>query len=68
MQDHHTHMLISIFPRNAVSQVLGFIKGKIAIHIPRGFFGRRKNFTLAGFWAICYHGTTVGKNEEASRK
>jgi putative transposase len=48
--------------------MLGFIKRKGAIHMTRGFFGRRKNFTLAGFWAICYHVSTIGKNEEAIRK
>ena len=29
----HVHMLISIPPKYAVSQVIGFIKGKSAIHV-----------------------------------
>ena len=33
----HVHMLISIPPKYAVSQVVGFIKGKSAIHIARNF-------------------------------
>jgi len=45
----HAHMLISIPPKYAVSQVVGFIKGKSAIHIAREFFGRRKNFTGRNF-------------------
>jgi len=32
----HVHMLISIPPKYAVSQVVGYIKGKSAIHIVRG--------------------------------
>ena len=64
----HAHMLISIPPKYAVSQVVGFIKGKSAIHIAREFFGRRKNFTEEEFWARGYHVSTVGKNEEAIRK
>jgi hypothetical protein len=31
----HVHMLISIPPKHAVSQVIGFIKGKSAIHLAR---------------------------------
>jgi REP element-mobilizing transposase RayT len=33
----HVHMLISIPPKHAVSQVIGFIKGKSAIHLGRGY-------------------------------
>ena len=36
----HVHMLISIPPKHAVSQVIGFIKGKSAIHLAR-VYGRR---------------------------
>ena len=31
----HVHMLIAIPPKYAVSQVVGFIKGKSAIHLAR---------------------------------
>ena len=41
----HVHMLISIPPKYAVSQVLGYIKGKSAIHIARTYTGRQQNFT-----------------------
>ena len=64
----HAHMLISIPPKYAVSQVVGFIKGKSAIHIAREFFGRRRNFTGQEFWARGYHVSTVGRNEEAIRR
>ena len=64
----HAYMLISIPPKYAVSQVVGFIKGKSAIHIARDFFGRRKNFTGEEFWERGYHVSTVGKNEDAIRK
>jgi putative transposase len=47
----HVDMLISIPPKYAVSQVVGFIKGKSAIHIAREYFGRKKNFTGQHFWA-----------------
>ena len=68
LMSDHAHMLISIPPKYAVSQVVGFIKGKSAIHIAREFFGRRKSFTGQEFWARGYHVSTVGRNEEGSRK
>ena len=37
----HVHMMISIPPKYAVSQIVGFIKGKSAIHIARTHLGRR---------------------------
>jgi putative transposase len=33
----HVHMMISIPPKYAVSQVIGFIKGKSAIHLARAY-------------------------------
>jgi putative transposase len=47
----HVHMLISIPPKYGVAQVVGYIKGKSAIHIARSFLGRKKNFTGQHFWA-----------------
>lgn len=64
----HAHILISIPLKYAVSQVVGFIKGKSAIHIAREYFGRKKNFTGQHFWARGYHVSTVGRDEEAIRK
>ena len=54
LRPDHVHMLISIPPKYAVSQVVGFIKGKSAIHIARTFTGHRKNFT--GQRLLCFHG------------
>jgi len=64
----HVHMLISIPPKYAVAQIVGYIKGKSAINIARNFVGRRKNFTGQHFWARGYHVSTVGRDEEAIRK
>ena len=64
----HAHMLVSIPPKYAVSQVVGLIKGKIAIQIAREYFGRKKNFTGQHFWARGFHVSTVGKDEESIRE
>jgi Transposase IS200 like len=41
----HVHMCISIPPKYAVSNVVGYMKGKSAITIARKFGGRQRNFT-----------------------
>ena len=67
LKPDHVHMLISIPPKYAVSQVVGFIKGKSAIHIARTYLGRRQNFTGQQFWARGYYVSTVGRDEATIR-
>lgn len=64
----HVHMLISIPPKYAVSQVMGFLKGKSAIHIARNFGGRKRNFTGEHFWARGFYVSTVGRDEGTIRR
>ena len=63
----HVHILIAIPPKYSVAQVVGYIKGKSAIHIARTYMGRRRNFTGQKFWARGYHVSTVGRDEAAIR-
>jgi len=53
----HVHMLISIPPKYAVSQVIGYTKGKSAIQIARTYGERKRNFV-----------STVGRVEEMIRE
>ena len=62
LKSDHVHMLISIPPKYAVAQVIGFIKGKSAIWIAR-VFGRQRNFTGQNFWARGYCVSTAGMDE-----
>jgi putative transposase len=64
----HVHMMISIPPKYSVAQVMGYIKGKTAIHIARVYAGRRKSFVGQQFWARGYWVSTVGRDEEAVRR
>ncbi len=64
----HVHMMIAIPPKHSVSQVVGYIKGKSAIHIARQFGGQRRNFTGQHFWARGYFVSTVGRDEEVIRQ
>ena len=68
LQADHVHMLLSIPPKYAVSQVVGYSKGKSAIHIARTYSGRRQNFVGEHFWARGYFVSTVGRDEEAVRR
>lgn len=64
----HVHMMISIPPKYAVSQVVGYIKGKSAISIARTFGERKRNFVGASFWARGYFVSTVGRDEAVIRE
>ncbi len=64
----HVHMLISIPPKYAVAQVVGFLKGKSAIHIARTYGGQKKNFTGQNFWARGYYVSTAGRDEDSVRE
>jgi putative transposase len=61
-------MLIEIPPKYAVSNVVGYIKGKSAIAIARTYMGKRKNFTGVNFWARGYFVSTVGRDEETIKQ
>ena len=64
----HVHMMISIPPKYAVSQVVGYIKGKSAIHIARAHAGHKRNFVGQHFWARGYFASTVGRDEKVIRE
>jgi putative transposase len=68
MVQDHVHMLIQIPPKYAVSEVVGYIKGKSAIAVARQFSGRKNNFDGESFWARGYTVSTVGFEEEQIRK
>ncbi len=53
-------MLISVPPKHAISDVIGYIKGKSAIAVARKFGGKERNFNGEKFWARGYAVSTVG--------
>ena len=68
LRPDHVHMLISIPPKYAVSQVVGYLKGKSAIYIARTFGGKVRNFVGEQFWARGYFVSTVGRDEQVIRQ
>ena len=68
LQPDHVHMKISIPPKYSVSQVIGYIKGKSAIHVARVYGERKRNFVGQYFWARGYFVSTVGRDETLIRQ
>ena len=63
----HVHMMIAIPPKYAVCNVVGYIKGKSAIHLARVYGERKRNFAGQSFWARGYFVSTVGRDEAVIR-
>jgi putative transposase len=61
-------MMIAIPPKYAVSQVVGFLKGKSAIHLARVYEEKKRNFVGQHFWARGYYVSTVGRDETVIRE
>ena len=69
VQPDHVHIMISIPPKISVSEFMGILKGKSAIHL---FKTRRrlkeKPYWGNHFWARGYFVTTVGIDEDVIRR
>jgi putative transposase len=68
LQPDHVHMLLAIPPKYAVAQVVGYLKGKSAMHSARTYGSRPRNFLGEHFWARGYFVSTVGRDEETVRR
>ena len=68
LMSDHVHMMIAIPPKYAVSQVVGYIKGKSAIHLARVYAERKRNFVGQHYWARGYYVSTVGRDEALIRE
>jgi putative transposase len=56
----HVHMCMTIPPKYAVSEVVGYLKGKSAIAVARQFGEKQRNFNGERLWARGYAVSTVG--------
>jgi len=68
LRPDHVHMLLSIPPKYAVAAIVGYLKGKSAIHIARTYRGKERSFTGENFWARGYFVSTVGADERTVRE
>lgn len=65
IQSDHVHLLLSIPPKHSVSEIMGILKGKSAIHIFKTKKHlKEKPYWGNHFWARGYFVSTVGLDED----
>jgi putative transposase len=64
VQPDHVHLVVSIPPKYAVSQFMGFLKGKLALRLFDRFPQLRKRYWGQHVWSRGYCVSTVGLDEE----
>ena len=60
----HVHMVLSVPPKFSIAMIVGYLKGKSAIHIHRKLQGVKRGFTGKHFWSRSYCVSTVGLDED----
>ena len=58
----HVHMLVRILPKYAVSQIVGYLKGKSSLMIFDRHANLKYKYGNRHFWCRGYYVDTVGKN------
>ena len=64
----HVHLLLSIPPRIAVSDFMGYLKGKSALMMFDKHANLKYKFVNRHFWSEGYYVSTVGLNEATIKK
>jgi len=64
----HIHMLVEIPPKYAVSDTLGYLKGKSSLEIFDRFANLKYKYGNRHFWCRGYYVDTVGRNKEKIAK
>ncbi len=68
VQADHVHMVMVIPPKYAVSEVMGYLKGKTAIRLFQRYKRLGKQYWGRHLWSRGYCVSTVGLDEEKIRK
>ena len=68
VQADHVHLVLSIPPKYAVSSIMGYVKGKLAIRVFNRYEQLRKRYWGGHLWSRGYCVSTVGLDEEKIRK
>ena len=64
----HVHLVISLAPKYAVSEFMGYLKGKIALRLFQQYESLGRRNWGCHLWARGYCVSTVGLDEEKVRK
>jgi len=69
VQEDHIHFLVSVPPKVSMSNLLGILKGKLAIKLFKSYPNlKKKPYWGNHFWARGYFVSTVGLGEDMIRK
>ena len=68
IQPDHIHLILSIPPKYSVSEMMGYLKGKIAIRLFEQQQDLTKQYWRKHLWARGYCVSTVGLDEEKIKK
>ncbi len=68
VQADHVHLVLSIPPKYAVSKIMGYVKGKLAIRVFNRYERLKKRYWGGHLWSRGYCVSTVGIDEEKIRK
>lgn len=68
VQSDHIHLVLWIPPKYAVSQVMGYLKGKLAIRLLQRYERLGKQFWGRHIWGRGYCVSTVGIDEQRIRE
>ncbi len=68
VQSDHIHLIVWIPPKYAVSEVMGYLKGKLAIRIFQRYERLGKQFWGRHLWGRGYCVSTVGIDERRIRE
>ena len=68
IQPDHVHLVLSIAPKYAVSEFMGYLKGKLAIRLFQQYEQLGKRFWGRHLWATGYCVSTIGLDEDKIRK
>lgn len=68
VQADHVHLVMSIPPKYAVSNIMGHLKGKLAIRVFNRYARLRQRYWGGHLWSRGYCVSTVGLDEDKIRK
>lgn len=68
IQEDHVHLVLWIPPKYTVSEIMGFLKGKLAIRVFERFPALGRRYWGRHLWSRGYCVSTVGVDEEMIRQ
>jgi putative transposase len=67
VREDHSHLLVWVPPKYAVSAIMGFLKGKLSLKLFDRYERLGRKFWGRHLWARGYYVSTVGVDEEQIR-